>query len=86
MNVARINFSHGDHERHGESIDLIRKVAEQEKHVVAILADIQGPKIRVGVIKDPISLAKGDKITLTLNEADGSNNIVQLPHPEFIRD
>lgn len=86
MNVARINFSHGDHERHGQSIDLIRKIAEQEKHVVAILADIQGPKIRVGVIKEPIALAKGDKITLTLNEADGSNNVVQLPHPEFIRD
>lgn len=86
MDVARINFSHGDHERHGQSIDLIRKIADEEKRVVAILADIQGPKIRVGAIQNPITLKKGDKITLTLNEADGTNNVVTLPHPEFIRD
>lgn len=86
MDVARINFSHGDHERHGQSIDLIRKIAEEEKHTVAILADIQGPKIRVGAIKEPIALSRGDRLTLTLNEADGSNNVVSLPHPEFVRD
>lgn len=86
MDVARINFSHGDHKRHGQSIDLIRQIAAEEKRVIAILADIQGPKIRVGAIKNPITLARGDKITLTLNEADGTNNVVTLPHPEFVRD
>jgi pyruvate kinase len=86
MDVARINFSHGDKERHGQSIDLIRQIAEEEKRVIAILADIQGPKIRVGAIKNPITLVKGDRLTLTLNEADGSNNVVRLPHPEFVRD
>ena len=48
MNVARINFSHGDHETHGKVIDRIRKVAAEEKAVIAIMCDIQGPKIRLG--------------------------------------
>lgn len=86
MDVARINFSHGDHERHSQSIDLIREVAKQEDRVIAIMADIQGPKIRVGKITTPIKLEKNDTITLTLNEADGTDNIVTLPHPEFIKD
>lgn len=86
MDVARINFSHGEHKKHSESIDLIREVAEEERRVVAIMADIQGPKIRVGKIAQPITLARDDVITLTLNDADGTDNIVSLPHPEFVRD
>ena len=86
MDVARINFSHGDHERHSQTIDLVRKIAEEEGNVVAIMCDIQGPKIRVGAIKDPIELAPGDMVTLTLDDADGTDNVVQLPHPEFVKD
>lgn len=87
MNVARINFSHGDHERHNQTIDLVRKVAAEERKVIAILSDIQGPKIRVGAIKTPLELKQGDEIVLTLDQdADGSNNVVSLPHPEFVRD
>ncbi len=87
MDVARINFSHGDHETHGQAIDTVRRIAQEEGAVVAILCDIQGPKIRIGKIaQEPIMLAVGDKITLTLDSADGTNNVVQLPHPEFLRD
>lgn len=88
LNVARINFSHGDHERHGQTIDLVRKVADEERAVVAILADIQGPKIRIGKIDgDGLALERGDTIILTLDTtATGANNIVALPHPEFVRD
>ena len=87
LDVARINFSHGDHETHGKAIDDVRRIAKEEGAVVAILCDIQGPKIRIGKIaSEPIHLTPGDTITLTLDEADGTNNIVQLPHPEFIRD
>ncbi len=87
MDVARINFSHGDHETHGKAIDDVRRIAAEEEAVVAILCDIQGPKIRIGKIaNEPINLAVGDKITLTLDEANGENNIVSLPHPEFLRD
>ncbi len=87
LDVARINFSHGDHETHGKAIDDVRRIAKEEGAVVAILCDIQGPKIRIGKIaNEPIHLTPGDTITLTLDEADGTNNVVQLPHPEFVRD
>ena len=86
MDVARINFSHGTHERHSETIDTVRQVAAEEKSVVAIMCDIQGPKIRIGAVKEPITLVRDDIITLTLDEADGEGNVVSLPHPEFVRD
>lgn len=87
MDVARINFSHGDHKTHGETIDLVRRVAAEEGVVIAVLGDIQGPKIRIGIIeKEPLDLKPGDKITLTLDKANGENNVINLPHPEFVRD
>lgn len=86
MNVARINFSHGDHERHAETIKTVREVATEEGTVIGIMGDIQGPKIRIGAVANPIAIEKGDTIILTLDDADGTDNIVSLPHPEFIRD
>ncbi len=87
MNVARINFSHGDHQTHGESIDNIRRIAAEEDTVVAILCDIQGPKIRIGDLRqEPMMLAIGDSITLTLDAVLGDNGLVSLAHPEFLRD
>ncbi len=87
MNVARINFSHGDHDVHGKTIDDVRRVASEEGVVVAVMCDIQGPKIRIGRIdNEPLMLAPGDRIVLTLDPANGENNVVQIPHPEFVRD
>ncbi len=87
LDVARINFSHGDHETHARAIDDVRRIAFEEGAVVAILSDIQGPKIRIGKIaNEPLVLQTGDKLTLTLDEADGTNNVISLPHPEFVRD
>lgn len=87
MDVARINFSHGEHATHGEVIEMVRRVAKEENAVVAILSDIQGPKIRIGkVAKEPLLLAKGDSITLTLDNVPGENNLISLPHPEFVQD
>ena len=87
MNVARINFSHGDHRTHGETIDTVRRIAEEEGTVVAVLCDIQGPKIRIGDLEEePIMLYPDDKITLTLDDLVGVNGLVSLPHPEFVQD
>ncbi|MDE2952282.1 MAG: pyruvate kinase [Chloroflexota bacterium] len=87
MNVARINFSHGDHETHGNVIDTVRRIAEEEDTVVAILCDIQGPKIRIGELaQEPTMLVPGESITLTLDEVVGSKGLVSLPHPEFLKD
>ncbi|MBL8163343.1 MAG: pyruvate kinase [Anaerolineae bacterium] len=87
MNVARINFSHGDHATHGETIARVRQVAREENAVVAILCDIQGPKIRIGKIaSEPLMLNEGDTITFTLDNVPGENSLISLPHPEFVRD
>ena len=48
MDVARLNFSHGDQAAHAERIERVRRIAQEEKALVALLADLQGPKIRVG--------------------------------------
>src|SRR5713226_8882901 len=87
MDVARINFSHGEYDTHAQNIATIRRVAAEEEAVVAILGDLQGPKIRLGKIaNEPVTLEKGDKLTLTTRDADGSNMVFPLPNPEFVKD
>ncbi len=89
MNVARINFSHGDHAIHGATIDRIRRVAAEEDAVVAIMCDLQGPKIRIGIIPhEPLLLRKDDVVRLTLDAtlANSDGRTILLPHPEFTRD
>lgn len=87
MDVARINFSHGSHEAHARNIELIRHLAHEEHATVAIMADLQGPKIRLGKLaQEPVMLKAGDRLTLTAGSADGSNMVFPLPHPEFLRD
>lgn len=87
INVARINFSHGDHATHGETIDRIRQIAQEEGEVIAILCDMQGPKIRIGkVANEPIIIEPGQQLTFTLDKVPGEGGLISLPHPEFIRD
>ena len=63
VNVVRLNFSHGDHKSHKESMDMVRKVSRKLDQPIAILQDISGPKIRTGDFKDgKITLKKGKKI------------------------
>lgn len=64
MNVARMNFSHGTHEQHAERIALIQKVSERLGTSVGILQDLQGPKIRVGELPEPIQLSDGEIVAL----------------------
>jgi len=70
MNVARMNFSHGTHEQHAERIATIRKISERLGRSVGILQDLQGPKIRIGALDEPIQLAEGELITLYVTESD----------------
>ncbi len=64
MNVARVNFSHGTHQQHEETIAAVRRVAQDSSRPIAILGDLQGPRIRVGDIKSPIAVEPGDDIVL----------------------
>ncbi len=65
VNICRLNFSYGTHEEHRELIELIRKVSSECGKCVAIMQDLQGPKIRVGQLKNPMPLKRGDIVTLS---------------------
>ena len=84
MDVARINFSHGTLEEHQESIERIRRVAEEEESVVAVLGDLPGPKLRIGRLAAPLELEPGQWIAFSLEDADGSAHVIPLSHPELI--
>jgi pyruvate kinase len=75
MNVARLNFSHGAFEEHGRVIRSIRAAAEESDRRIAILADLPGPKIRIGMLaREPIPLKPGDLFTLTTEEIVGDEH------------
>jgi pyruvate kinase len=85
MNVARLNFSHGTITEHATQIRLIRKVARKMKVAVGILADLPGPKIRVGRISpEPVQLTTGSQIILTARRLVGNQRIVSLSHPSIL--
>jgi pyruvate kinase len=64
MNVARVNFSHGTHEQHATTIAMVRRMAKEAGKPIAILGDLQGPRIRVGDLPESVMLAVGDDIVL----------------------
>ena len=74
LDVARLNFSHGSHEQKAELIAMVRKVAAEEGKPICILADLQGPKIRTGVLVDhkPVLLEAGKRLTITPEQIEGT--------------
>lgn len=87
MSVARINFSHGDHATHRQRIEQVRRLAAEENALVAILGDLQGPKLRVGKIAGGVVDTQPDQlITLTLRDVPGDATEVNLPHPELVHE
>nr|BFE75208.1 hypothetical protein GCM10020092_085090 [Actinoplanes digitatis] len=76
MDVARLNFSHGSHEDHRKIYDMVRAAARETGRAVAVLADLQGPKIRLGRFANgPHVWRTGDLVTIT------SENILGTPRP-----
>ncbi len=84
VNVIRLNFSHGDHKIHANSIKMIRDASKELKKEVAILQDISGPKVRVGKIKGVLKLKKGEFITLTKNKNPKKDSSIDISYPEII--
>jgi pyruvate kinase len=83
MDVARINFSHGDRESNSATVKLLREVAGDEGKILAIMGDLQGPKIRLGHVRaGGILLGLGDEVVLTPHR--GQPGMIHLPHPELI--
>jgi pyruvate kinase len=87
VNVCRINFSHGAYEDHQQVINNVRRINIEKGIHTAILADLQGPKLRIGKVKDnQIFINVGDEITLTTKECIGDNEKLYINYEEFPRD
>ncbi|SFE22912.1 pyruvate kinase [Paenibacillus catalpae] len=87
MNVARLNFSHGDFEEHGNRIKNIGIANKELGSNVAILLDTKGPEIRLGKLKEePIELVQGERVTLTTEEILGDINRVPITYTDLPKD
>ncbi len=83
--LFRINMSHSSHEMLNELVATLRTVEKEVGRPIGILADLQGPKLRLGEFaEDAITVEAGDKITLDLDETSGTQNRIHVPHPEII--
>ncbi|MGF1627613.1 MAG: pyruvate kinase [Alphaproteobacteria bacterium] len=86
VDVFRLNFSHGSHEDHRARLEMIRRIEADTGRPIAIMADMQGPKLRIGTFKDgPIRLEPGDQFRLDLDKAPGDQKRAPLPHPEILQ-
>jgi pyruvate kinase len=87
VNVCRLNFSHGKPEDHQVAINTIREINEKYKINVGILADLQGPKIRIGLVKDGgIHLVNGTRINMTTTECIGDDSQIYITYDTFPQD
>lgn len=85
VDTFRLNFSHGDHDTHRESLQKIRALEEKYNYPIGIVADLQGPKLRIGTFKDGhIDLEKGQAFRFDSDPAPGDSARVYLPHPEVL--
>src|SRR5689334_767073 len=84
--VFRLNFSHGAPDDHKQRVELLRSLEKEYKRPIAILMDLQGPKLRLGTVgKGPMELKKGQKLHFDLDTAPGTAKRVPLPHPEIFK-
>lgn len=86
VNVFRLNFSHGSHDDHRKNVEYIRAAEKEIGRPLAILCDMQGPKLRIGVFKDgAVELHIGDRFRLDMSPEPGDEHRVCLPHPEIFQ-
>jgi pyruvate kinase len=87
VNVFRLNFSHGSHEDKGKIIEHIREINKKEPYNIAILGDLQGPKLRVGEIENgAIEVVEGDILTFTNEKVVGTKEKIYVSYPNFHSD
>lgn len=87
MDVARLNFSHGTHQEHLRRLLLVRALSRKVGRAVAVLQDIQGPKIRLGRFAGgSLTVLEGQRVTLTTEKVLGSGSLIPTPLPGLARD
>src|SRR5258705_5480880 len=84
VDVFRLNFSHGPHEQHQDRLSLIRQVERERSWPIGVLADLQGPKLRVGTFANgPVKLVPGAAFRFDLTDQPGDSARAYLPHREI---
>jgi pyruvate kinase len=88
MNVARLNFSHGTYDEHRQVIERVRAISARLDCAVAILQDLQGPKIRTGALQDgkPVSLIDSTQVTITTRDIVGNGQIISTTYENLPQD
>lgn len=88
VDVIRLNFSHGNYDDHAKVIKEIRALAKKEKRSLAIIQDLQGPKLRTGMLEngEAIILSPGDQINLTTREVMGTKDAIHVNYDSFAQD
>ncbi len=86
VNVCRLNFSHGSHEVHKETIDLIREINHELQTNVAILGDLQGPKIRTGKMNEEVELIPDSIVTIKTDDILGTKDVFSINYSQLPQD
>jgi pyruvate kinase len=86
MDVARLNFSHGTHEEHGERLARLRKASDNQRKAVAALQDLCGPKVRTGRFSAPFNLASNADVTLVEGDASADDRVIPIHYSGLARD
>ena len=86
VNVFRVNFSHGDHETHRRTIRLVKELNDEFNCKTAVLADLQGPKLRIGDVEEGAVINEGDTLTFTTNKVSGTAELVYMNYQQFPQD
>jgi pyruvate kinase len=87
LDIARLNFSHGDHEFHKKNIELVRKVSADTGHPIAILQDLQGPKIRCGkLLNGGIEIKRGETYTLVFGVEQTDPKVIPIDYKDLVKD
>ena len=86
VDVFRINFSHADYELVLKNVNIIREINKEYGYSVSILGDLQGPKLRVGVVKEGSFLNPGDILTFTNEKIEGDATRVYMTYQQFPQD
>ena len=86
-NVLRLNFSHGTHDDHKKVVGIIRDIIKEKDYHVGILQDLQGPKIRIGLVKDGgVEIKHGEQLIITTEEIEGDAQRVSTVYKEIVND
>lgn len=86
LNVARINFSHSNHQEAKQIFDWVQELNQEEDRNVAVLGDLQGPKLRLGNVEENQKIKKGHEIIITTDECIGNSSRVYITYPNFPKD